>query len=87
MPICLTPPRLPNVASDCGPQTLRFGLSDQQTVEVGVTGLHQNAAAGHRRDDAAKSARAPISDLVAGGAFCHADLRVCRADSPKRSVA
>jgi hypothetical protein len=25
-----------------------------------------------------KSARAPSSDLVAGGAFCRADVRVCR---------
>src|SRR5258705_9418371 len=31
----------------------RFGLSDRQTIEIGVTGSHQNAAAGHRRDDAA----------------------------------
>jgi hypothetical protein len=51
-------------------------ISIQQTLELGVTGSHQNAADGHRRDDAAKSARAPSSDLVAGGAFCHADVRV-----------
>src|SRR5437660_12427873 len=36
------------------------------------------------RDDAAKSARAQTVNDVAGGKFCHADLRVCGADSPER---
>ena len=31
-----------------------------------------------------KSARAQNSDLVAGGKFCRAELRVCRGDSPNR---
>ena len=54
-----------------------------------MTGSHQNAAAGHhamtpRSAIPAKSARAQTVNNVAGGKFCHAELRVCGADSPKR---
>jgi hypothetical protein len=49
--------------------TTRSGPSVQQTLEVGVSGSHQNAAAGHRRDDAAKSARAPTVILLPAASF------------------
>jgi hypothetical protein len=54
-----------------------------------VTESHQNAAAGHhamtpRSAIPAKPARAQTVINAAGGKFCHAELRVCEADSPKR---
>jgi hypothetical protein len=33
-----------------------------------------------------KSARAQTVDDIAGGKFCHAELRVCRAEDPMRSA-
>jgi hypothetical protein len=56
-------------------------ISIRKTLELGVTGSHQNAAAGHR----AMTPRSAIANEVgasptvinmAGGAFCHADVRV-----------
>ena len=54
-----------------------------------MTDSHQNAAAGHhamtpRGATPAKLARAQTVINVAGGKCCHAGLRVCGADSPKR---
>jgi hypothetical protein len=55
-----------------------------QTLELGVTGSHQNAPT-------ATSARGPIlapsanhTSNVAGGVFCHADVRVCGIETADR---
>jgi hypothetical protein len=79
-------PNRETVSTHRPPIVQRVGSSDRQTLEVGVTGSHQNAAAGHRRDDAAKSARAQTVIDIAGGAFCHAELRVCGSEDPMRSA-
>jgi hypothetical protein len=72
------------VAAKAGQYVLALGVAEDLDERAEFLAARRRGR--KRRDDAAKSARAANSDLVAVGVFCHAELRVCRADNPEAAI-
>ena len=70
---------------ETSPVGSRFAVSIPPTIELGVTGSQQNAPPATSAKPTPGPSAMAVTD-IAGGAFCHADVRVGGIETAERGT-